>query len=137
MAPPAGTVPRGYAPLHFTAGPAEAARAGRELTNPILDGPLVRQRGEIAFQRWCSPCHGHEGLGDGLVAKRFPRPPSLTADHARALPDGQIFHVMSFGQGVMPAYGQQIVQDDRWKILRFVRQLQSAATPPVAAKGKP
>ncbi len=142
MAPPAGTVPRGYAPLHFSAGTAEAARAGRELTNPIADGPFVRQRGEVAFQRWCSPCHGHEGLGDGLVAKRFPRPPSLAADHARALPDGQIFHIVSFGQGVMPAYGQQIVQEDRWKILRFVRQLQVTAAPvataaPPAAKPAP
>lgn len=133
MAPPAGTVPRGYAPLHFGPGPAEAQRAGKELTNPMPDAPLIRQRGEVAFQRWCSPCHGHEGLGDGLVAKRFPRPPSLTAEHARKLPDGQIFHIVSFGQGVMPAYGQQIVQDDRWKILRFVRQLQATATPPVAA----
>jgi mono/diheme cytochrome c family protein len=133
MAPPAGTIPRGYQPLHFAPGPKEAERAGRELTNPIPDGPLVRQRGEIAFQRWCSPCHGHEGLGDGLVAKRFPRPPALTAEHARALPDGRLFHIVSFGQGVMPAYGQQVVQEDRWKIVRFVRQLQASATAPVAA----
>jgi len=134
MAPPAGTIPRGYEPVHFAPGPKEAERAGRELTNPIPDGPLVRQRGEIAFQRWCSPCHGHEGVGDGLVAKRFPRPPSLTAEHARALPDGRIFHIISFGQGVMPAYGQQVVQADRWKILRFVRQLQAASTPPVVER---
>jgi mono/diheme cytochrome c family protein len=133
MAPPAGTVPRGYTPVHFAAGPAEAARAGRELSNPIPDGPLARQRGEVAFQRWCSPCHGREGLGDGLVARRFPRPPSLTAAHARGLPDGQLFHIISFGQGVMPTYAAQIVQDDRWKIVRFLRQLQSAAAPPVAA----
>jgi mono/diheme cytochrome c family protein len=133
MAPPAGTVPRGYAPLHFGPGPAEAARAGRELTNPIPDAPLVRQRGEVAFRRWCLPCHGAEGLGDGLVAKRFPRPPSLTAEHARKLPDGQIFHIVSFGQGVMPSYAQQIVQEDRWKIVRHVRQLQAAVTAPVAA----
>ena len=133
MAPPAGTVPRGYQPLHYTTGPAEATRAGRELTNPVPDGVLVRQRGEVAFQRWCSPCHGREGLGDGLVARRFPRPPSLTAEHARTLPDGQLFHIVSFGQGVMPSYGAQIVQEDRWKIVRFIRQLQSAATPAVAA----
>lgn len=132
MAPPAGTVPRGYAPLHFAPGPVEAARAARELTNPIADSPLVRQRGETAFRRWCSPCHGGEGLGDGLVARRFPRPPSLTAEHARTLADGQLFHIITFGQGVMPAYGQQIVQEDRWKIVRHLRQLQAPA-----AQGKP
>jgi mono/diheme cytochrome c family protein len=135
MAPPAGTVPRGYQPLHYAAGPAEAARAGKELTNPIPDGPLVRERGAIAFQRWCSPCHGHEGMGDGPVARLFPRPPSLKADHARGLPDGQLFHIVSFGQGVMPAYGAQVVQDDRWKIVRFLRQLQGPAV--AAAAGPP
>ncbi len=141
MAPPAGTIPRGYQPLHFVAGPAEATRAGRELTNPVPDCDAARQRGGVGFQRWCSPCHGHEGLGDGLVALRFPRPPSLVAPHAKGLPDGQIFHIVTFGQGLMPPYGQQIVQEDRWKIARYVRQLQASAgalaQPPVAAVTKP
>lgn len=133
LAPPPDTVPRGFEPLHFAAGPAEAARAARELTNPMPDVALIRQRGEIAFARWCVPCHGREGLGDGLVAKKFPRPPSLAAPHARGLADGQIFHVISFGQGVMPAYGQQIAQPDRWKIVRFLRELQATAAPPAPA----
>jgi mono/diheme cytochrome c family protein len=146
MPPPPGTVPRGYQPLHFGPGPDEAARAGRELTNPIPDGPLVRQRGELAFQRWCSPCHGHQGAGDGLVTRKFPRPPPLTADHARGLPDGRIFHIITFGQGVMPAYGQLVTQRDRWIIERYVRQLQSptqtataalAPTPPPAPAPTP
>jgi len=135
MLPPAGTIPRGYQPLHFAPGPAEATRAGRELSNPIPDVDVVRKRGEIAFQRWCSPCHGHEGTGDGLVATRFPRPPSLVAAHARGLPDGQLFHIMTFGQGLMPGYGQQVVQDDRWKIARYLRQLQ-ATTPGAVAPEK-
>jgi hypothetical protein len=35
----------------------------------------------------------------------------------------------------MPSYGQQITQEDRWKIVRHVRQLQSVAAAPVAATG--
>jgi mono/diheme cytochrome c family protein len=134
MAPPPGTIPRGGEPLHFAAGPEEAARAGRELTNPVPDVPLVRARGEVAFRRWCAPCHGVGGLGDGLVARLFPRPPSLVAEHARGLPDGRIFHVMSFGQGVMPSYAQQVEPRDRWSIVRYLRNLQAA--PVAAAKGK-
>jgi mono/diheme cytochrome c family protein len=127
-------VPRGFQPLHYAAGPAEAARAGRELTNPLPDSELVHQRGDIGFQRWCSPCHGQQGLGDGLVARRFPQPPSLVAEHARTMPDGQLFHVVSFGQGLMPPYAQQIETSDRWKIVRAVRRLQAAAAPPGPAK---
>jgi mono/diheme cytochrome c family protein len=137
MAPPAGTVPRGYQPLHFAAGPKEAARAAAVLVNAVPDGPAARQRGEVAFRRWCSPCHGPTGQGDGLVARRFPRPPPLTAEHARGLRDGQIFHVMTFGQGVMPGYAQQIAQEDRWMILRFLRTLQAPAAAPIAAAAPP
>jgi len=138
MAPPAGTIPRGYRPLHFGPGPEEAARAARELTNPIADVPAATERGRVAFQRWCSPCHGHEGLGDGLVATRFPRPPSLTAPHARGLADGQLFHIVTFGQGLMPPYGQLVTQDDRWKIARYLRQLQAGeATGAPAAAAAP
>jgi mono/diheme cytochrome c family protein len=137
MRPPEGTIPRGYQPLHYGPGPAEALRAGRELVNPLPDSDLVRARGEIGFQRWCSPCHGHEGLGDGLVARKFPRPPPLTADHARGLPDGQIFHIVSFGQGVMPSYGQQVVAADRWKIVRYLRKLQAASGPVAASPAPP
>jgi mono/diheme cytochrome c family protein len=137
MKPPAGTVPRGYQPLHFGPGPVEAARAGRELANPLPDVEPVRARGAVAFARWCSPCHGPEGLGDGLVARKFPRPPALGADHARALPDGQLFHIITFGQGVMPAYGQQVASSDRWKIVRHLRQLQAGSARPAAVLGVP
>jgi mono/diheme cytochrome c family protein len=133
LRPPPGSIPRGYQPVHFAPGPVEAARAGRELANPLPDGDLVRRRGEIGFRRWCSPCHGQGGLGDGLVARKFPRPPSLVADHARGLPDGQLFHVITFGQGLMPAYGQQVVAEDRWKIVRHIRQIQQAALAPPPA----
>jgi len=132
MKPPGGTVPRGYTPVLFGPGPEEAARAGRELTNPVADNELVRKRGDIAFQRWCSPCHGREGAGDGPVTRKFPRPPSLVAPHARGLADGQLFHVVTFGQGVMPAYGQAVMADDRWKIVRALRALQAVATPAAA-----
>jgi len=129
MKPPAGTIPRGYQPLHFGPGPQEAARAARELANPLPDTEPVRARGAAAFQRWCSPCHGHEGLGDGLVARKFPRPPPLGAEHARGLPDGQLFHIITFGQGVMPAYAQQITASDRWKLVIFLRRLQAENAP--------
>jgi mono/diheme cytochrome c family protein len=132
MKPPVGTVPRGYTPVLYGPGPEEAARAGRELTNPWPDTELTRVRGEVAFQRWCAPCHGKEGAGDGPVTRKFPRPPSLTAPHARGFADGQLFHVITFGQGVMPAYGQAVMAEDRWKIVRALRALQATATPAAA-----
>jgi mono/diheme cytochrome c family protein len=37
--------------------------------------------------------------------------------------DGQLFHIITFGQGNMPSYAAQVDRDDRWKVVRFVRGL--------------
>ncbi|WP_224242797.1 c-type cytochrome [Hyalangium gracile] len=125
MLPAPGSLARSQMPHHFKAGPEEAARAGRELKNPYPASPEVLARGKMAFARYCSPCHGSGGLGDGLVTARFPSPPSLLADHARGLPDGQLFHIVTHGQGLMPAHGSQVMPEDRWKIVHFIRSLQN------------
>jgi len=124
MAPPKGTVSRKQEPFDFGASPAEAARAGKTLDNPVPESDLVHKRGDAAFARWCAPCHGILGQGDGPITRLFPRPPSLTAAHAQDLADGQLFHIMTSGQGVMPSYAQQIEPRDRWMIVHHIRKMQ-------------
>ncbi len=134
MQPPAGTLPRGWTPFHYGPGPQEALRAGREVTSPFPSTPQTVSEGKVLFGRFCTPCHGQSGQGDGLVIPRFPAPPPLTAPHAKGLPDGQIFHIATYGQGVMPSHGSQIPPEDRWKIVHYVRSLQAGAP---AAGGAP
>lgn len=139
LKPPAGTLARNQDVFAYGPGPQEAARAGREVDNAVPENELVHKRGAIAFSRWCGPCHGASGQGDGPVTRLFPRPPSLTAAHAQDMADGQMFHVITHGQGVMPAYAQQIGARDRWMIIHHIRKLQydaqvaaAQATPPEA-----
>lgn len=122
--PVPGTVIRGHMPLHYAATPADAQRAGRELANP-LKGPQALARGAAIYTAYCGICHGPAGKGDGTVAQRgFPAPPSLLAPKALALPDGQIFHIVTYGQNNMPSYAAQIERDDRWAAVLYVRSLQ-------------
>ncbi len=127
--PPTGTIPRDLPPLHFAATPEDAERAGRELHSPVaLDDPRVLQRGAFVFASFCQHCHGPSGAGDGPVAKRgFPPPPSLIAEHARRLADGQLFHIVTYGQGNMPAHAGQLSRRDRWCVVAHVRALQREA----------
>jgi mono/diheme cytochrome c family protein len=129
QAPPPGTIARGYPPLEYAATPEDAARAGRELVSPVAPGDeTAMARGEKVFEIFCTPCHGAGARGDGLVAQRgFPPPPSLVADKAVALADGQIFHVLTYGQNNMASYASQISREDRWRVIRYVRALQAAA----------
>jgi mono/diheme cytochrome c family protein len=125
---PPGVVVRGHPPLRFGATPEEALRAGRELRSPFADPAAELARGAHVFRGTCAVCHGTSGLGDGPVAKRgFPTPPSLLGERARAMADGQIFHVVTFGQNNMPAHAAQIERLDRWRAVAYVRELQRAA----------
>jgi mono/diheme cytochrome c family protein len=125
--PPAGTIARAASLVAFDATPADAVRAGEELTAPaVRDGDAAR--GAAVFGTFCVPCHGATGLGDGAIVKRgFPAPPSLLAPRALAMRDGQLFHVVTYGQGNMSGYASQIGEDDRWRAVAHVRHLQRSA----------
>ncbi len=132
--PAHGTIARGRTPLHYTAAPEDAVRAGAELKNPFETptGERAEQqrqayldRGAQVFRSFCIPCHGPSGAGDGPVARRgFPPPPSLTGERAVNMKDGQMFHVLTYGQGNMASYAAQVFPEDRWKVILHIRELQ-------------
>jgi mono/diheme cytochrome c family protein len=43
--------------------------------------------------------------------------------------DGQLFHILTYGQNNMPSYASQLSRDDRWNVILYVRAMQSAAVP--------
>jgi mono/diheme cytochrome c family protein len=130
--PVAGTIARDAMPLGYAATPADAVRAGNELTNPFSASDAeALARGRLTYERYCVPCHGVTGVGDGpIVARGFRRPPTLLRAFTRSMKDGQLFHIVTFGRGAMPGHAAQIPVDDRWKALLHVRALQSAAPQP-------
>ncbi|MCE9637009.1 MAG: cytochrome c [Planctomycetes bacterium] len=126
----AGVVPRGMLPFRYGTTPEEAVRAGAELTNPFrADDTAARERGAVVFARFCAVCHGADGEGEGLAVRHgMTRPPSLRADRALQMKDGQVFHVVTKGQGNMASYAVPIAPDDRWKAILHLRALQTTGT---------
>jgi len=47
-------------------------------------------------------------------------------DRVQTMPDGEIYNVLSDGRRSMPAYKYQVVEQDRWAIVAYVRALQRA-----------
>ncbi|HXK60015.1 MAG TPA: c-type cytochrome [Acidobacteriota bacterium] len=127
--PVAGTIARDHMPLRYQPTPEDAVRAGRELENPFSYADTrALSRGQEVFENFCTPCHGSSGRGDGVVARRgFPPPPSLLAEHARSLADGQMFHILTYGQGNMASHASQLGSSDRWSVIVYVRSLQQQA----------
>lgn len=123
--PPAGTIRRGYMPLHYQATLEDEARAGRELVNPFKPTPENIERGHYIFTNSCAVCHGTTGAGDGSIIPKYPNPPSYKTDASRALPDGAMFHAITYGRNNMPSHAAQVEPDDRWKVILYIRTLQA------------
>lgn len=124
MRPPVeGTVARGFLPYPFKGKPDDA---GKYLLNPLLPTAAALERGKSKFLTYCSPCHGNFGSGDSRLAGQFPSPPTLHSDKVRNWPDGNLYHVITEGQNVMPSYATQISREDRWAIVHYVRVLERA-----------
>lgn len=85
----------------------------------------VMQRGHERYDIYCSPCHGLDGKGDGMIVERgFPKPPSYHTDRLRAAPARHFFDVITKGYGVMYPYAARVPPRDRWAIVAYVRALQ-------------
>jgi mono/diheme cytochrome c family protein len=124
MRPPVqGTVARGFLPYAFSGKPDDA---GKNLANPIPVTAVTLAKGRSTFLTYCSPCHGNFGRGDSHLRGQFPNPPTLLSDKVRNWPDGNIYHVITEGQNIMPSYAGQISRDDRWAVVHYVRALQRA-----------
>jgi mono/diheme cytochrome c family protein len=125
--PVEGTVPAGYTPYRFT--PADSLIAQQELQNPFPRTAQTLARGQRVYMNTCVVCHGPEGDGHGYIVPLFPMPPTLHSDKVRGWPDGRIFHVITVGQNLMPAYGSQILPEDRWAVIDYVRALERSHRP--------
>ena len=126
MLPPEGAVPVDGVYFPYGPGREEAARAGAEVNNPLEANKVNLKRGKHIFDTYCAVCHGSEGNGDGPIIGRFPNPPSLHGERAKTIADGEMYHIISKGQGLMASYAAQILPDDRWRAVHYIRRLQVA-----------
>jgi mono/diheme cytochrome c family protein len=88
----------------------------------------------LLYTNYCAICHGPGGKGDGVIAQRSVlKPRSLLEGNALQMKDGQMFHVLTYGQGSMASYAAMLPPEDRWRVVLHVRTLQKQAT----GKGTP
>lgn len=148
MAPPENSVP--FAAGNLTAGPFEfnigqpergadipdfgqadlATPVVMDMVNPVAADAASLARGEEMFLRTCAVCHGETGVGaDAYIANKHPLLPIYNVSGATVAgyTDGYIYGMIRVGRGLMPPYGHQVSNFDRWHIVNYVRTLQRAA----------
>ena len=146
--PVEGTVSRGYIPYVYSNTPEGYEQAGLNLHNPYASQKDAFEKdGEVLYGKFCVHCHGAAGAGDGKVAGKLPGPPPAYNGALKNLPEGKIFHSITYGKNSMGSHASQSTQEERWKLVFYVQKLQgpketasdttkveSAVTPSVAAK---
>ena len=91
------------------------------------------ERGEERYKIFCTPCHGLQGDGNGMVAMRgMKQPPSYHQDRLRNAPNGYYYDNITNGFGQMLGYAAQIPPRDRWAIIAYIRALQLSRNAKVA-----
>ncbi|MBL7999598.1 MAG: cytochrome c [Candidatus Kapabacteria bacterium] len=128
--PIANTMPRSGGVYEYAMGDVDKAEAKYASGNPLQRTDYVLARGQNRFNTFCAPCHNYSGTGDGLVQKRgmgSEQTMNLMRPEARVYTDAKIFHIISAGQNIMPAYGDRLQVEDRWAVLHYLRSLQERA----------
>jgi mono/diheme cytochrome c family protein len=139
--PVAGTIP--YAPdrmafvlpYAYPNTPEGYEAAGLLLRSPIdsVTAEMVEE-GKQIYVQMCTQCHGEQGKGDGALSRNghIQGIPSYS-DKLKDLPEGKMFHTLTYGKGLMGSHASQLSQRARWLVIEYIKVLQQGGSMPTTS----
>lgn len=122
--PAEGSIPRGFEPYEYpnTTEGLEDARAN--LISPLAEEDYNAETAKSLYTIYCAVCHGDKGDGQGILAKRekFLGVPNY---NDRPITEGSAFHVITYGLNSMGSHANQLNQQERWQVSRYVMSLKA------------
>lgn len=82
------------------------------------------KKGKDIYLLNCKSCHGDVGKNNGLPL--VPPPPDMVSEKLQANTDGALFYKITHGRGGMPQFETTISEDDRWRLVNFIRNYNPA-----------
>jgi mono/diheme cytochrome c family protein len=127
-----GTIARGdmfpYALKNDSAGYALSAA----VKNPLEAGAVDMKEAERLFLINCGICHGAKLDGNGPLYKGgdgpfISKPATLVGDAKyEAMPEGTMFHSVTYGKNAMGSYASQLSTKQRWMVIAYIKAKQAA-----------
>ena len=142
--PVEGTIARGFMPFPYANTPDGYELAKVNAHNPLEKNDANVKEGEALYGKFCVHCHGASGQGDGPVGLKLPgAPPAYTAPDKINMTEGELFHIITYGKGLMGPHAPLVSQEERWKLVLYIQHLQHpdgaapAVDSAVVAKAEP
>jgi len=113
------------------------------IKSPLAPGIADLKNAERLYLINCGICHGPKLDGNGPLWKDgsgpFTAAPKNFMDAAmKAMPEGTMFHSVTFGKGQMGSYASQLNTKQRWEVIAYIRSKQfPAGTPTKDSTAKP
>lgn len=129
-APVEGTVSREAENYPYKKNDADLIKAAK-MKDPFDEDTVNLARGKVVFQNVCLQCHGEKADGKGYLytSGKYTYPPaSLISQKTINRTDGEMYHIITVGFGIMPPHQIIVRPDDRWKAILYVRSLQKKST---------
>ena len=133
--PVMGTVSRGEEMPYRLPNDSNGYNASRSVVNPL---PKLTNLEIVEAERQylinCAICHGTALDGNGPLYKGgqgpYPaKPATLVGDpKIEALPEGTLYHVMTYGKNLMGSYASQMNRKQRWMVAQYIKSKQSKST---------
>lgn len=121
--PAQGSIPRGFVPYELP-NTEDGYNASKANVSPLAAGEYDEAKAKELYTIYCAICHGDKGDGKGNLAKRekFAGVPDYKT---REITEGSVFHVEAYGRNMMGSYANQLNQNERWQVARYVMKLRS------------
>lgn len=126
---PAPSGPEGKAGISFSVG-TDYMNTGKMGANWGTGIPLpvtreLMERGQQRFNINCAVCHGAAAAGNGITKQYgLTTVVTLQDERIRNMADGEIFNTITNGKNTMMSYGPNVMVNDRWAIIAYLRALQ-------------
>lgn len=105
--------------------------SAKALQNPVAASEDNLRDARLHFADHCATCHGNDGSGDSVIGRGlYPKPPDLRLPETQKLSDGELFWIIENGVRFtgMPAFSNAGMQNDSWKLVRFIRHFPQLTT---------
>ncbi len=128
-----GTIRRGDLFPYTLPNDSNGYKMSASVQNPLpaLNPVEMAEAGRL-YNIYCGICHGAKMDAQGPLGTggKIPAIANLTLQQYVDMPEGTMFHSVTYGKGNMGSYASQLSRKQRWEVVHYVKALQTGAVAP-------